>query len=73
MVNTVERISPGEIARTSASLERHTAGFDPERRMVIQTRAGGLIVEGEAPPHLSSSKDSGSGGKGGAGASKKLQ
>lgn len=66
MVNTVERISPGELARTSASLERHTAGFDPERRMVIQTRAGGLIVEGEAPP-----SQGGGGSGGGAEASKK--
>lgn len=64
MVNSVERISAGDLARTSASLERHTAGFDPERRMVIQTRAGGLIVQGEAPPGHG-------GGGGGAEASKK--
>ena len=71
-MNTVERISPGDIARTSASLERHTAGFDPERRMVIQTRAGGLIVEGEAPPHLGGSSGGSSGGGGGGAEAKKL-
>jgi hypothetical protein len=32
-VSSVERVTPP--ARVSASLERYTAGFDPDRRMVL--------------------------------------
>ena len=44
----MERVTPP--ARVSASLERMTAGFDPDRHMVIQTRAGGLVVQDDVPP-----------------------
>lgn len=44
VVSRVERVSPP--ARVSASLERFSTGFDPERRMVLKD---GSVVAEEAP------------------------
>jgi lipid-binding SYLF domain-containing protein len=43
VVSTVERPSPFNPGRTSASLERFSAGYDPER--VILTHDGGVVRE----------------------------
>lgn len=59
VVSTVERVTPP--ARVSASLERMTAGYDPDRHMVIQTRAGGLVVQDDAAPTASSKGKAGEG------------
>ncbi|GAB4823912.1 hypothetical protein N2152v2_010958 [Parachlorella kessleri] len=54
IVNHVER--PSCPSRVSASLERITAGFDPERRMVLDT--GFVIKEQGADPSTHDQRDS---------------